>query len=425
VHIAYQVVGDGPVDVLCIPGFVCHLDMWWDAPTDRLVRRLAEFSRLILFDKRGMGLSDRPDNIDVEHWVEDACAVLDAVGSERAVILGISAGGPTAALFAAGHPERTRALIIYGGYSRMLAGDGYEFGLDRDTIESFISEMQANWGTSFGISLFAPSRADDPVACEYLARYATLSASPGAAATFLRALAVIDVRHALPTITAPTLILHASRDQNVPIEAARYNKDLIPSATLVELDTDIHLIWLSDVVDEITDEIEKFILRTVPATTIDRTLATVVAVALHDARHRAPVIDAVIERCGGRPLRDPGVATFDGPARAIRCALALISETSSDTQQIGVAVHSGECRLGNQGVYGVAVDVATQLATTAEPGEVLVSQTIRDLIVGSTIRLAPHGRHSFANVPGDWDVFSVLKAADPSTRGETHSLRVT
>jgi DNA-binding SARP family transcriptional activator/pimeloyl-ACP methyl ester carboxylesterase len=411
VHVAYQVVGNGPIDVLCIPGFVSHLDMWWDAPTDRLVRRLASFSRLILFDKRGMGLSDRPEKIDAEHWVEDACAVLDAVGSERAVILGISAGGPTAALFAAGHPERTRSLIIYGGYARMLSGDGYEYGLDRDTIESFISEMQANWGTSFGMSVFAPSRADDPAACEYLARCATISASPGAAATYLRSLAVIDVRHALPTITAPTLILHATRDQNVPVEAARYSTQLIPGATLVELDSDIHLIWLSDVVDEITDEIETFIARTVPTTTVDRTLATVIAVApATQVRHHSPEINTIIERCGGHPLREPGVATFDGPARAIRCALTLTSDIDGNGQQIGVAVHSGECRLTNGGVDGVAVDMARQLATAAEPGQVLVSQTIRDLVVGSTIQLAPHGRCSFTDIPGEWDVFSVRAA---------------
>jgi DNA-binding SARP family transcriptional activator/pimeloyl-ACP methyl ester carboxylesterase len=409
VHVAYQIVGSGPIDVLCIPGFVSHLDMWWDAPTDRLVRRLGSFSRLILFDKRGMGLSDRPDNIDVEHWVEDACAVLDAAGSERAVILGISAGGPTAALFAAGHPERTRTLIIYGGYARILTGDGYEIGFDRGTIESFISDMHANWGTDFGISVFAPSRATDPAAREYMARCQTISASPSAAATFLRALAEIDVRHALPTITAPTLILHAARDQNVPVEAARYSKQLIPGATLVELDSDIHLIWLSDVIDDITNEIEAFIARTVPTTTIDRTLATVVAVAPPShARHHAAVIDAVIEQCGGRPLREPGLGTFDGPARAIRCALALIAEIGTCGQQVGVAVHSGECRLTNGSVDGVAVDMARQLAASAERGQVLVSQTVRDLVVGSTIRLVPHGRCSFNGVPGEWDLFAVL-----------------
>jgi DNA-binding SARP family transcriptional activator/pimeloyl-ACP methyl ester carboxylesterase len=407
VHIAYQVVGDGPIDVLCVPGFVCHLDMWWDAPTDDLVRRLASFSRLILFDKRGMGLSDRPEKIDAEDWVEDACAVLDAVGSERAVILGISAGGCTAAVLAAGHPERIRALVIYGGYARILKGDGYELGFDRDTIESFISNTEANWGTSFGLEIYAPSRASDPVAQAYLARCATIAASPRAGATFLRALTEIDIRHALPTITAPTLILHPARDQNVPIDAARYSRDLIPGATLVELDTDIHLLWLSDVVDEIAHEIEDFVARTIPTTVVDRSLATVLAVAPDAEPDRAPLIDTVITRCGGRALKLPGVATFDGPARAIRCAIALTCETNGDGGQIGVAVHSGECRITNGDVGGIAVEMARQLASTAKPGEVLVSQTIRDLVVGSTIELAPHSRQSFTDIPGDWDIFTV------------------
>jgi pimeloyl-ACP methyl ester carboxylesterase len=394
--------------VLAIPGFVSHLDMWWDAPTDRLVRRLASFSRLILFDKRGMGLSDRPPDIDVEQWVDDASAVLDAAGSERAVILGISAGGPTAALFAASHPERTRALILHGGYARFLIGDDYEFGYERRSVESFISHMEAHWGTGVGISILAPSRATDPAAREYWARCQTTSASPSAAAAFLRALAEIDVRHALPTIAAPTLILHATRDQNVPVEAARRSQQLIPGATLVELDSDIHLIWLSDVIDEVTRHIEAFISRTVPPTNVDRALATVLAIACpNPTRRRDTAIDSIVDRFGGRPLRGPGRATFDGPARAIRCALALVSELGTDDQKIAVAVHSGECELHQHEVRGVAVDLAEQLAASAEPSQVLVSQTIRDLIVGSTIQLEPQGPRAFHGIPGKWDIFTV------------------
>jgi DNA-binding SARP family transcriptional activator/pimeloyl-ACP methyl ester carboxylesterase len=410
VHIAYQVVGDGPIDVLCVPGFVCHLDMYWDAPTDDLVRRLSSFSRLILFDKRGMGLSDRPEHVDAEDWVEDACAVLDAVGSERAVILGISAGGCTAALLAAAHPERVHALVIYGGYARILAGDGYELGSDPDSVESFIAGSEANWGTSFGLEIYAPSRASDPSAQAYIARCGTIAASPHAAATFLRALTQIDIRHALPSITAPTLILHAARDRQVPIEVARYTKEHIPGATLVELDSDIHLLWLSDVVDDIAQEIEKFVARTVPNTVVDRSLATVLAVSPDAQPDHAPLISQVIERCGGRALKYPGVATFDGPARAIRCAIALTSEINHNGDQIAVAVHSGECRIANGDVDGVAVDIARQLASTATRGQVLVSQTIKDLVVGSAIKLVPHGRCSFSDVPGEWDIFSVLDA---------------
>ena len=409
VHVAYQILGDGPIDVLAIPGFVSHLDMWWDAPTDLLVRRLGSFSRLILFDKRGMGLSDRPPDIDVEQWVDDANAVLDAAGSERAVILGISAGAPTAALFAASHPERTRALIMHGGYAKFINGDDYDLGYEPDGVESFINHMEANWGTGVGISILAPSRATDPAAREYWARCQTTSASPSAAAAFLRALAEIDIRHVLPTIAAPTLILHATRDRNVPVQAARQSQELIPGATLVELDSDIHLIWLSDVIDEITSEIEAFISRTIPPTNVDHALATVLAVACpNPTRPRDAVIDATVERFGGRPLRGPGRATFDGPARAIRCAMALVSELDAKDQDVAVAVHSGECERHEHAVRGVAVDLAQQLAASAEPGQVLVSQTIRDLVVGSTIQLEPRGRRAFQGIPGDWDIFAVV-----------------
>jgi DNA-binding SARP family transcriptional activator/pimeloyl-ACP methyl ester carboxylesterase len=423
VHVAYQIVGDGPIDVLAVPGFISHLDLWWDAPTDRLVRRLASFSRLILFDKRGMGLSDRPAAVDVEHWVADARAVLDAAGSDQAVILGISAGAPTAALFAASHPERTRALIMYGGYGRFLAGDGYDIGADPDVVESFIGDMEARWGTGVGLKLFAPGRAKDPAARQYWARSQTISASPGAAATFLRALAAIDIRHALPTIGAPTLLLHATRDQNVPVQAARYACDLIPGATLVELDSDIHLIWLSDVVDEITRAIETFIARTGPVTAVDRVLATVLATAggPDDAPGRA-----IVERWGGRPLGRPGCAAFDGPARAIRCAGALVSELGDRGLAVGAAVHSGECEPQEHGrLRGIAVDVAGELATGARGGEVLVTQTVRDLIVGSPIELEPRGRRSFRGVPGEWEVFAVAWAdgdvPSPNPRSGAHA----
>jgi DNA-binding SARP family transcriptional activator/pimeloyl-ACP methyl ester carboxylesterase len=401
VHVAYQIVGDGPIDVLAVPGFISHLDLWWDAPTDRL----ASFSRLILFDKRGMGLSDRPAAVDVEHWVEDARAVLDAAGSEQAVIFGISAGAPTAALFAASHPGRTRALIMYGGYARFLAGDGYDVGADPDTVESFVAHMEANWGTGVGLSLFAPSRATDPAARQYWARYQTISASPGAAATFIRALAAIDVRHVLPTIAAPTLILHATGDRNVPLEAARHCRELIPGSTLVELDSDIHLIWLSDAVDEIAREIGTFIARTEPVIAVDRVLATILATAGPDAGGPDDaLVRTLAERWGGRPVGRPGCAAFDGPARAIRCARALMAELGG----VGAAVHSGECEPREHGLLGgIAVDVAGELATAARGGEVLVTQTVRDLVLGSPIELEPRGRRSFQGVPGEWDVFAV------------------
>jgi DNA-binding SARP family transcriptional activator/pimeloyl-ACP methyl ester carboxylesterase len=410
VHVAYQVVGDGPLDVLAVPGFVSHLDMWWDAPTDRLVRRLASFSRVILFDKRGMGLSDRPAEVDVEHWVSDAVAVLDAAGSERAVILGISAGSPTAALLAASHPDRARALIMYGGYARWLAGDDYPFGAEPATVAARIRRIEANWGTGVGIGTLAGSRASDPSAREYWARCQTVSASPSAAGAFLRALTAIDVRDVLPTIKAPTLILHPARDQSVPVEAARDSRDLIPGARLVELDTDIHLIWLSDVVDVITREIEAFVTQSTAPSDVERTLATILAVAdPTPSPQREATIESTIDRYGGCRLpRQPqgrAMATFDGPAQAIRCALTLAAGFGRGS--VAAAVHSGECEHHADGLRGMAVDLTDQLAASTPPGEVHVTQTVRDLTVGSTIQLEPRGRRSFRAIPGDWDILAV------------------
>jgi pimeloyl-ACP methyl ester carboxylesterase len=428
-HIAYQIVGNGPIDVLAIPGAVSHLDMWWDAPTDQLVNRLASFSRLILFDKRGMGLSDRPDNVDLEHWVEDAVAVMNAAGSERAVFLGISAGVSTAILMAATYPQMVDTLILWGGYARYIVDGGSDSaglgglwgGLSEKDVDGFIKEREANWGTGFGIEALAPSRARDPAAREYLARLQSRSLSPAAAARFGKALRAIDVRHALRAISASTLILHAARDQRAPIAAARAMCAEIEGARLIELDSDIHLIWLSDVVDEAGRHIEDFISRTNAAPDFDRALATILAVGpATRGSHQDAAIDSIVERWRGHPFLGAALpsfdgvarASFDGAARAVRCGVALASELP----RLGVAVHSGECAVSAAGVHGIAVDIAAQLAATAEPGQVLVSQTVRDLLLGSTIDVRPHRKQTFQEVPGDWEVFSVDSAQRVSAR---------
>jgi DNA-binding SARP family transcriptional activator/pimeloyl-ACP methyl ester carboxylesterase len=409
VHVAYRIVGDGPLDIIAVPGFVSHLDMWWDAPTDHLVRRLASFSRLILFDKRGMGLSDRPPVIDVEHWVDDTLAVLDAAGSQRAVILGISAGAPTAALFAATHPNRTEALILYGGFARFFPGDGYDPGYDRKTSEAFVDNLLSRWGTGAGLSALAPSLKQDPAARAFWARCQTFAASPTAAAAFLRALMEIDVRYALPTITSPTLILHAARDRNVPVEAARSCRDLIPDAQLVELDSDIHLIWLSDVIDEVTAQIEGFVGRIVPSLAeLDRALVTLLVAVADPAGWPDDEFRSTVERWRGRPICTPGLATFDGPMRAVRCAQTLVADLAAHGRNIGVAIHAGECVVSGHDVHGVAVDIARRLAAHAQSGEVLVSQTVRDVLVGSSVALEGRVRHRFEGIEGCWDVFAVV-----------------
>lgn len=265
VSIAYQVAGDGPFDILAIPGFVSHLDIWWNAPTDRLVRRLTSMGRLIWFDKRGMGLSDRPEHVDAGQWVDDALAVLEAAGSERAVLLGVSAGAPTALSLTARHPERVHALAIHGGTARALAAPDYSIGWDRETVEWFAHELEKGWGTGAMIEYFAPSRAEDPFVRDYAARYAQLSASPASAMRFLWAAMEADVRHVLPDIDVPTLVVHAIDDMITPVAQARYIADHVPGAEFVGLDSNVHLICVSDVIDELTDAIESFIKRIVHA----------------------------------------------------------------------------------------------------------------------------------------------------------------
>lgn len=259
VNVAYQVAGDGPVDILAIPGFVTHLDIWWNAPTDGLVRQLTSIGRLISFDKRGMGLSDRPDSVDALSWVDDALAVLDAVGATNAVVLGVSAGTPTAIRLASLHPERVRALVIFGGGARMVEGPGYEIGHDRDTLERFAANLEKGWGSGVGISSFAPSRSKEPHVRDYWARYQQLSASPAAAMRSYWAAVNSDVTNLLATVNVPTLVLHPEGDIIAPVEWGRFVAERIPGAEFVGLDSDVDLICVSDVIEETAQHIAGFI----------------------------------------------------------------------------------------------------------------------------------------------------------------------
>lgn len=259
VGIAFQVAGDGPVDILAIPGFVTHLDIWWNAPTDGLVRRLTSTGRLISFDKRGMGLSDRPDSIDARRWVDDALAVLDAADAQDVVVMGVSAGTPTAIRLAAWYPERVRALVVFGGGARTLAGPGYEIGHERDVVEGFAANLERGWGSGVAIRSYAPSRAEDPHVRDYWARYQQLSASPASAMRSFWAAVNTDVTDLLDTIEAPTLVLHPERDLIAPVAWGRYLADRIRDAQFIGLDSDVDLICVSDVIDEMARHIDAFI----------------------------------------------------------------------------------------------------------------------------------------------------------------------
>jgi len=396
-----------------VPGFVSHLDMWWNAPTDTLVRRIASFSRLILFDKRGMGLSDRPEHIESDDWIDDLHAVLDATGSERAIVLGISAGAPTAALFAARHPGRVQALVLYGGYPRISRSPDFDLGYDSEVVDAFIDTMEAEWGAGGGLEVLAPSLVHDPTARQYWARLQTTSASPRAGGTFLRTLASVDIRDELPDIAAPTLIVHAQRDVNTPIEGARLCRDLIPDARLVELDTDIHLIWLSDVVEQITDEIESFvgtIVREQPPETVLATILTAAPKSLF-AERPAEFLE-IVQRHGGRLVPGAYAAVFDRPARAINCGVALTTEPSLKKRGIAAAIHSGECQLSDNRIVGYAADVAAARVAHADKGEVMVSQTVRDLVAGSNIEFVARGDVSIGADRARWAAYAVAATDD-------------
>ncbi len=414
VSLAYQVTGDGPTDLIIIPGYTSHLETWWEAWSGRLVRQLASFSRLILFDKRGTGLSDRPEHVDLDDWVEDVAVVLDAVGSERAAVLGVSAGSPIAILFAATYPERTRALVLYGGYPRVLWDKDYLFGVAAEELREGIESLEAGWGSPSALKYWCPSARDDPVAREQFGRYQRISASPASATAYLRLVTSIDVRHALPTVSAPTLVLHAARDVRTPLECSRFMAERIPDATLVELDSADHLIWFSDALDAMTTHIQDFLTGAHPEREVNRVLATVLAVMLADGSQIDPrPACELIKRFRGRVLRTSPhafVGSFDGPGQAIRCAVAIVQDLASKGVGARAGLHGGECYATDGEVGGLAVEIAEHVCALARPAEVFVSQTVRDLVYGSAITFSDCRGDHVEGVPRDWRVFAVTQA---------------
>jgi pimeloyl-ACP methyl ester carboxylesterase len=261
VSVAYRSAGSGPTSILAIPGYIHHLDIWWNAPTDHLVRELSRLGTFTMFDKRGMGLSDRPETVDVDAWTLDALGVLDAIGADEVVLFGVSCGSLTALQLAARHPERVSALVLFNSYARHLVADDYPAGHPRETVESYARVLEAGWGTGVALSSAAPSLVHDPDVRAYWARYQQLSASPAAAMRFLWATTEADVRHLLPEIRVPTLVVHAANDLLVPFGQGKYLADRIPGAELVVLDSDIHLVCVSDVLDQLAAAMTTFLER--------------------------------------------------------------------------------------------------------------------------------------------------------------------
>jgi pimeloyl-ACP methyl ester carboxylesterase/DNA-binding CsgD family transcriptional regulator len=426
VNIAYQVVGEGPLDLVLVLGWVSHLAFVWELPAlAAFLKRLASFSRLILFDKRGCGMSDRVHPLPtLEQRMDDVRAVLDAVGSGRAALLGISEGGVMSALFAATYPERTVGLIIDGSYPSALRRPGYPWGSTEEAFEKRMATVQELWGTGNGIERYAPTQAENPEVAGWWGSFTQMSASPGDAEDLLRMNTLIDIRGILPLIRVPTLIIHARGDKIAPIEAGRYFAEHIPGARLLELDSIDHWPYFGDA-DLVLAEIQEFLTGVRGGPAPESMLATVLctnvaqagahALWLGDKRwnqlvdqHHTVVRKALV-RYRGREVEagERGVtAVFDGTARAIRCALEVRDELLDLGLRIRAGLHAGECEVAGGRPRGVALHVASAVMAAAQPDEVLVSGTVKDLVVGSGLEFADRGSREFAGVPGSWSLFA-------------------
>jgi pimeloyl-ACP methyl ester carboxylesterase len=432
-NIAYQVLGEGPLDLVLVHGWVQSFDAGWEIePIERFYRRLASFSRLILFDKRGTGLSDRvsPDNLPtLETRMDDMRAVMDKVGVRRAALLGHSEGGAMCALFAATYPERTRALVMAGSAARTRWAPDYPLGATDDAIEELERSILDGWGVEVIRSLLrqmGPSIADDEELVQAHTRAALRAASPAAAAALTRMSAMIDIRHVLPAIRVPTLVLHRADEVLAP--ASRYVGERIPGAKVVELEGSDHMPWLGDQ-DAALDEIQEFLTGVRPHPALDRVLATVLftdivgstelAADLGDRRWRElleqhnSLVRRQLGRFRGRELSTAGdgfLATFDGPARAVACAVSIRDASRTLGLQIRFGLHTGELELTGSEVRGIAVHTGARVAGKAGPGEVLTSSTVKDLVAGSGLEFEDRGSHELKGVPGQWHLYAVASA---------------
>ena len=426
--IAYQVLGDGPIDLLWAPGYMSHIEQNWTWPAYRdFLERLASFSRLILFDRRGTGLSDRNLSLgSFEELLDDMRAVLDAAGSERAALFGGAEGGPMCALFAATYPERTVALILGGSYPRRTWAADCPWGLDERAQRRILEAYDARWGTElFGVHKVAPTLAGDPQFTRWHAQACRFAGTPASARAWFQITMEIDVRGVLPAIRVPTLVLHRADDRVVPVEAGRYLADHIPTARLVEQPGVDHYPFVGDY-DAFLDEVEEFLTGTRRPRAPDRVLATVLfpdivgsterASELGDQRWKTLLDDhhrlvrAELERSRRKEIRIAGdgfLATFDGPARAIRCACAIRDAVQQLGIEIRAGLHTGEVELTDGGVEGIAVHIGARIAELAGAGEVLTSSTVRDLVVGSGIDFSSGGTRVLRGVPGEWQVHAV------------------
>jgi class 3 adenylate cyclase len=427
--VAYQSQGDGPVDLMFVPEWTNHVELQWEEPAcARFLDRLSSFSRLVLFDKRGTGLSD-PVALDkvsgLEPWMDDVHAVLDAVDARDAVIVASGAGGPMAMLYAATHPDRTRALVLCNTAARLVTSDDYPYGLSPELVPRVLAWTRDTWGTGSTFPMGAPSAAADAHSKDFHARMQRQSASPGVAVAMQEMLLGVDVRSVLPALRMPVLVLHRSDDQLVSIEHGRYLAEHIDGARFVTLPGNDHLYYAGDA-DALLDEIQEFVTGARGTPEPDRVLATVlftdivgstdVAVNLGDARWRMlldrhdAVVRHQLERFRGREIDTTGdgfFATFDGPARALRCACAIRDAVRGIGLEVRVGVHTGEIEVRGSNYSGIGVNIGARVGAHAAAGEVLVTRTVVDLVAGSGIQFVDRGTARLKGVPGEWQLAAV------------------
>ena len=423
--IAYQVVGRGAVDLVFIMGWVSNLDWLWREPRmARFLRGLAAFSRLILLDKRGTGLSDRVGLHELptlEVRMDDLRAVMDACGSSRAAVMGVSEGGPLCTLFAATYPERTHPLVVLNGYARRLAAPGYPMGMSEEAYDRFLVDLRHGWGSEpLGIDARLPSLASDPELRRWWTDHLRQAASPGAALALATMNGQIDVRAALPAIRVPTLVLSSSGDRVLSPANGEYLAAHIPGARHVVIASDDHLPWFRDP-DVVLGPVAEFVAGATPLDGGERQLATVLFTDIVESTRRAAELgdrqwhallehhDALahtlVERHRGRWIKSTGdgmLAIFDGPARGVRCALALLRAWRELGLEARAGLHTGECDVSGADVGGIAVHIGARIAALAGPGEVLVSSTVRDLVAGSGLDFDDRGERALKGLDGTW-----------------------
>ncbi|TYL95516.1 adenylate/guanylate cyclase domain-containing protein [Bradyrhizobium rifense] len=430
VHVAYQTFGDGPINLVLVPGFVSNVENYWDQPDlARFLTRLASYARVVTFDKRGTGGSDRVSELPgLDVRMDDLRAVMDAAGIEQAALLGISEGAPLSILFAATYPHRCRALVLYGSFSRF----SYWFATD-EALAAFFGYVEKAWGTGGSVQKFAPSRANDAAFQRWWGRNERLGASPAAVTALMRMNSQIEIGGVLPAVRVPTLVIHRTGDQVVNVAGGRDVAAKIPGARLAEFPGSDHLFYVGENADDISDAIVEFLTGARGSAVADRVLATVLftdivgstekAANLGDRRWRALLDDhhamvrGILTRFRGHEVKTTGdgfFATFDGPARGVRCARAIADEVRSLGIDIRAGLHTGECEIIGDDVGGIAVHIGARVAALAGAGEVLVSSTVKDLVAGSGLRFGSRGVTPLKGVPGEWQIFAAESSISPA-----------